>query len=190
MGKMDLIQTCLNDRSLEANLSCFPCACLLRKPRSVPPARGGARPRGCFLRDSHVAFGKPPGQNPAGGGSARGHPKKEPTAEESWGKLSCPQRTTARKEPELGSERFYKTSCHHRGGSGSAGGFAGAWLWARHPPASSGAALTQEPTNYIVERQLVPQAAREGNAWHKKIKSEYWNCCKITNNLRASWWLR
>lgn len=122
MGKMDLIQTCLNDRSLEANLSCFLCACLLRKPRSVPPARGGARPRGCFLRNSHVAFGKPPGQNPAGGGSARGHPKKEPRAEESRGKPSCPQRTTARKEPELGSESFYKTSCHHRGGSGSAGG--------------------------------------------------------------------
>lgn len=98
MEKMDLIQTCLNDRLLEANLACRTYACLFCSV-STCDAVGfcGCAAPGMLSLQQQSHLGETHGQNPAGRQHTVTPPKKEPTTEESRGKAPDSQRTIARK---------------------------------------------------------------------------------------------
>lgn len=187
MEKMDLIQTCLNNRLLEANLSCFTYACLF--------CSACTHVRCCWLlwvrspRDAFSAKAKSPLGNPrpeSRRGSAHGDPPKKSRQQK-----RAEEKLQIHKGPSRGSSLSWVCKAFTKPPAiislvlAAQGIWLHAFLHARRPPSSSSAALTREPRNETAERQLVHQADREANTWHKKIKSGYWNCCKITNNLRA-----
>lgn len=118
MEKMDLIQTCLNNRLLEANISCFTYAWLFCKPAACEPLHkrvptsGAVGFCGCTSLEMLSPEEQSPlvetqGHNPAGGGSTW-WPQKEPTPDQCWRKPSNSKRTIGRKQPEFSFKAFTK----------------------------------------------------------------------------------
>lgn len=185
MEKMDLIQTCLNDRLLEANLACRTYACLFCSV-STCDAVGfcGCAAPGMLSLQQQSHLGETHGQNPAGGQHTVTPPKKSRQQKRAEEKLQI------HKGPLRGSSLSWVCKAFTKPPAiislvlAAQGVRSHAFWRARRPPSSSSAALTRELRNETAERQPVHQADREANTWHKKIKSGYWNCCKITN-LRA-----
>lgn len=183
MEKMDLIQTCLNNRLLEANISCFTYAWLFCKPAACEPLHkrvptsGAVGFCGCTSLEMLSPEEQSPlvetqGHNPGGGAAARGDPKKsqrQTSAEESLQTQKGPLGGSSLNSVLKLLQNLQKFQ----------------YFWqpvslccASHPPSSSNAALTQRWETKPPRDSFATKLP--GKQTHSSRKINYWNWFEIS----------